>query len=388
MANVLTMRVTSNVNGLPTQLRVVTVQKPIFCSAPTSVMKTFNHNYRSSGDKDDYSKYFTILGISSDCDQEQVRQAFLNMVKRFHPDSGSPEANTDRFHLIEDAYRKLQNKFAIDRWRNDEGAGEYGLYYQEKEKMQEFDIKHTAPQHRQYLSYGGYGVGMPHEREKQFQKYRAQKALENVHNHRISNVALGKEQGLIHKDKYEAQKIKLRSEMDRLVEDLIQESMSRGEFDNLAGSGKPLRHQASNPYVDFVTHKMNQVLIDNGFTPEWITLQKEISNDTKHLRESLARCRTEVGHLPLNDDDKNTWNEVLTKHEEMAKKLNAKIDKYNLLVPLLEKQKLHILLERESENILKTGATLYDVTNAAVSNQRAANHQSDFLSFFGSFYLW
>lgn len=131
-----------------------------------------------------------------------------------------------------------------------------------------------------------------------------------------------------------------------------------------------------------------QVLIDNGFTPEWITLQKEISNDMKHLRESLARCRTEFGHLPLNDDDKNRWNEVLTKHKEMAKKLNAKIDKYNLLVPLLEKQKLHILLERESENILKTGATRYDVTNAAVSNQRAADQQSDFLSFLGSFYLW
>lgn len=48
--------------------------------------------------------------------------------------------------------------------------------------------------------------------------------------------------------------------MDRLVEDLIQESMSRGEFDNLAGRGKPLKHQASNPYVDFVTHKMNQVM--------------------------------------------------------------------------------------------------------------------------------
>jgi DnaJ family protein C protein 28 len=51
-----------------------------------------------------------------------------------------------------------------------------------------------------------------------------------------------------------------RSEMDRLVEDLIQESMSRGEFDNLAGTGKPLKHQTYNPYVDFVTHKMNQVI--------------------------------------------------------------------------------------------------------------------------------
>lgn len=134
-----------------------------------------------------------------------------------------------------------------------------------------------------------------------------------------------------------------------------------------------------------------QVLIDNGFTPEWITLQKEISDDTQHLRESLARCRTELGHLPLNDGDQNRWNEVLTEHKEMAKNLNSKIDKYNLLVPLLEKQKLHVLLERESENILKTGATRYDVTNNAAHaarSQSAADQQSDFLSFLGSFYLW
>jgi hypothetical protein len=53
-------------------------------------------------------------------------------------------------------------------------------------------------------------MGMPHEREKQFQKHRAQKALENVHNHRMSKTAVGEEEGLVHKDKREAQKIKLR----------------------------------------------------------------------------------------------------------------------------------------------------------------------------------
>lgn len=48
---------------------------------------------------------------------------------------------------------------------------------------------------------------------------------------------------------------------DRLVEDLIQEAMSKGEFENLRGTGKPLSsHQNTNPYVDFVTHKMNQVI--------------------------------------------------------------------------------------------------------------------------------
>ena len=50
--------------------------------------------------------------------------------------------------------------------------------------------------------------------------------------------------------------------MERLVEDLIQESMARGEFDNLQGVGKPLRqYNEYNPYVDFTTHKMNQVII-------------------------------------------------------------------------------------------------------------------------------
>jgi hypothetical protein len=74
----------------------------------------------------------------------------------------------------------------------------------------------------------------------------------------------------------------------------------------------------------------------------------------------------------------------------MVKKLNAKIDKYNLLVPLLEKQKLHILLKREAENILKSGKTRYDVRNQMhVSRIKdGEDHRSDFLSIFGSFYPW
>ena len=47
--------------------------------------------------------------------------------------------------------------------------------------------------------------------------------------------------------------------MERVVEDLIQESMSRGEFENLSLKGKPLKFQSENPYVDTVTHKLNQV---------------------------------------------------------------------------------------------------------------------------------
>ena len=47
--------------------------------------------------------------------------------------------------------------------------------------------------------------------------------------------------------------------IERVVEDLIQESMSKGEFKNLKGTGKPLQYQNHNPFIDVVTHKVNQV---------------------------------------------------------------------------------------------------------------------------------
>lgn len=47
------------------------------------------------------------------------------------------------------------------------------------------------------------------------------------------------------------------------MEDLIQESMSRGDFSNIRPSGKPL-HERNPHYMDFTTYKMNEILIDNG----------------------------------------------------------------------------------------------------------------------------
>ena len=51
-----------------------------------------------------------------------------------------------------------------------------------------------------------------------------------------------------------------RNAMDRLVEDLIQESMSKGDFDKLSGAGKPLPQRVIyNPYEDYTTYKVKKV---------------------------------------------------------------------------------------------------------------------------------
>ena len=53
--------------------------------------------------------------------------------------------------------------------------------------------------------------------------------------------------------------------------------MGKGEFDNLPLAGKPLPNRVEyNPYADFTTNKMNQILVQEGFAPEWVTKQKDI----------------------------------------------------------------------------------------------------------------
>ena len=65
--------------------------------------------------------------------------------------------------------------------------------------------------------------------------------------------------------------------MERLVEDKISESMAKGEFDDLPGFGKPLKDRANfNPYMDFTSSKVNEILVQGGFAPEWIMLKKDI----------------------------------------------------------------------------------------------------------------
>jgi len=145
------------------------------------------------------------------------------------------------------------------------------------------------------------------------------------------------------------------------VEDLIQESMSRGEFSNLKNSGKPLpSHQNINPYVDFITHKLNEVLIDNGFTPEWILLQKEIRGEAEVLRKSLFTDRQYCGPYPLSVEDIE-WSEKVYTYKQVVDQINKKIAKFNLVVPILNKQMLQISLEKEAQRAMIVGEGYNDL---------------------------
>lgn len=317
-----------------------------------------------------------MLGIPENSDQNTTRRAYIELVKKVHPDSGRPEASVDRFQEVDECFKFLMEKHA---------KGRRNIEINPDEEVKVFDIRHTAPQHRQFLTYGGFGIGIPFQREKQYQQIRAMKAQENVLEHRLQK-EVATENALIKKggDHFKRHAIKTKYGFDRVVEDLIQEAMNKGDFNNLTGAGKPLKDlQSQNPYVDFTTHKMNKILMDNGFVPEWILLQKEIRDDLEQLKEVLRNDRAKL-HFPLALNEGFEWSKMVQKVENKAKDVNKKIDKFNLVVPVLDKQMVHFQLARIAEKILKEEPTTRPVDEPKLEGQAPSDYKTNLFSLIDS----
>ncbi|XP_044728761.1 dnaJ homolog subfamily C member 28 [Chrysoperla carnea] len=347
----------------------------------------FNRQYSQQISNQDYKQYCSVLQVPENSGANDIRDAFIKLAKRFHPDSGHEEANAEKFKEIETAFRILKNH-------------PHTTKVDEIEKSTEKqDIKHVAPQHRQYLSFDGVGSGSPYQRQQEYAKKRAMQAADNVLQHRLNKSSVQPEDKKLktndNKNYRHNHKIKTKYGIDRIVEDLIQESMSKGEFNNLPGSGKPLKlNQNFNPYVDFTTHKLNQVLIENGFTPEWITLQKGIREDITKLKSALAEDRKMFNAMPLTDEEERRWEKCLEKYHDTVDKINKKIQYYNLVVPILQKQMVNVNIKKLSKKILEKGVSRCKNTNsnATASTQTISSTKtttklsnSGFLRFIGSF---
>ena len=100
---------------------------------------------------------------------------------------------------------------------------------------------------RQYLEYEGVGFGPPSKRQKQYQQFRVQQVSDRLIDHKTQQFGV-QETSIAEPEKRAIRRSKYSKVIDRLVEDLIQEAMSKGEFKNLPGSGKPLKLE-QNPFL-------------------------------------------------------------------------------------------------------------------------------------------
>lgn len=274
----------------------------------------------------------------------QVRQAYLRLAKLYHPDSSSATADGVLFAQVEEAYRAVLTHQSKVRQKE-----------AEEEEEDEGKSRGAALQHRHYLSFDGVGSGTPSQRERQYRQVRVDRAAEQVLSYRQREHEWAAAGGgaLVERDtRQRSRKIKITQAVERLVEDLIQESMARGDFRNLSGAGKPLSKFAHNPYADPMTHNLNRILIDNGYQPPWVVTQRDIRESAARIRAHLLEGRARLGEQ-MTPAEQTQWEQLCASAQEQLLQLNKLVDNYNLIVPMLNMQMVHFSLTRELERAAK-----------------------------------
>ena len=129
----------------------------------------------------------------------------------------------------------------------------------------------------------------------------------------------------------------------------IEEAMERGEFKNLPGEGKPLKLD-TNPYLTPQARMANRLLKENGFTPRWIALEKEIKKEKAQLetllknlkgrRERLAAIMQQYPHRreAISRSFEHERARGIEQYSEKLENLNQKIQRVNLLMPTRNRQ--------------------------------------------------
>ncbi|XP_005375743.1 PREDICTED: dnaJ homolog subfamily C member 28 [Chinchilla lanigera] len=328
-------------------------------------------------------EYYRLLNLDEGCSVDDVRESFRKLAKQYHPDSSSSAADSATFIRIEEAYRNVLSH-VIEQTNARQNKVE--------ESEEEESFKYNTPQHRHYLSFEGVGFGTPSQREKQYRQFRADRATEQVMEYQKQKLQRQHfANSIMVKDVRQSREQKITQAIERLVEDLIQESMAKGDFDNLSGKGKPLKKFSGCSYIDPMTHNLNRILIDNGYQPEWILMQKEISDTIEQLRETILESRKKLGN-PMTPAEQRQWNQVCEQFEENIRKLNKRINDFNLIVPILTRQKVHFDAQKEIikaqkvyETLTKTKEVTDESPNGNQTEEKTPGVKTGFLNWIN---LW
>ena len=200
--------------------------------------------------------------------------------------------------------------------------------------------------HRQYLTYD-VGPGTYSQRQKAYAQHRLYEAIDNVYEKQFEKALQNPDAKEVteYKGKTRRFKPKITQTLERIAHEKIRDSMGRGEFKNLKGMGKPLTREHDNPVIDDMQQKLNRLLSNAGFAPEWISLDKEIRQSIENVQKHLSSCWSKCGPHPMTPERKKEWEQELEELSHTVKTINKKINNLNLIVPSLSAQRMHIRLE-------------------------------------------
>jgi hypothetical protein len=135
-----------------------------------------------------------------------------------------------------------------------------------------------------------------------------------------------------------------------LIDRMIRESMERGEFENLKGTGEPI-DLSENPFEAPEVRTAHRLLRNAGFAPAWIEERKDIDASFQRARETLRRaCKL---YRRPGDKQDHDWQRAQKEFRECVEALNQRIRIYNLKAPATTFHRKIIDADRELSDLAK-----------------------------------
>lgn len=146
---------------------------------------------------------------------------------------------------------------------------------------------------------------------------------------------------------------------DTVMDELIEDAMRNGEFDNLRGRGKPLN--LSKNHFAQETELAYGLLKNNDYTLPWIAQRREILDEIAQFREEFKLTWSEYSaEYQVNQDElaahalEAGWRHYLNMDVEATiQRLNKKIADVNLKQPREVVEILKLALKQE---LIRAGA--------------------------------
>jgi len=143
-----------------------------------------------------------------------------------------------------------------------------------------------------------------------------------------------------------------------LVEEQIRKARERGDFDNLAGAGKPIDLE-ENPFEPAEMRMAYKILKENDFAPYWIELGKEIDTAMDKLQKEIDYFKRYT-ELFCSDSHNERARLNYQRKKELfyaerradLMKIDKKILDFNLHCPSFRQCRSNLIIHREMDKIV------------------------------------
>lgn len=131
--------------------------------------------------------------------------------------------------------------------------------------------------------------------------------------------------------------------------------MDEEEIQHLPGFGKPLKPKPyDNPFIDSVSYKLNEIMINQNVGTEWIEIKKDIKTTLDKAKYVLTDYRKKLERRSI---DEKEWQAALKDFRDKITQVNKKVSSYNLSVPVLRMQ----IMEYKADRLLEQLQSQWEV---------------------------